>query len=238
MASDENHYPLIPLTFSSDWDFNDNAATLGIQMTLIHNVFIRSLNSIWYHAPLVKKGDEVAFAGYSLSWIKIIHHHHHGEEEIIFPLLQSKFDMSENVEQHAALVKELAAFEDYMKKVFETGEVYDGKKTRQLVEAFGDILVGHLHDEIPTISPERLGQIDKEELDAMVKVHSASVQSQPMTTSFALVLTHHDFKGFPTWPPMPGPILWIIRNVAYWRHYSYWKFSPFARNAEPQKYIV
>ncbi|KDR77177.1 hypothetical protein GALMADRAFT_246427 [Galerina marginata CBS 339.88] len=199
MSSEENRYPLIPVTFSSDWDFNDHAATFGIEMSLIHNVFIRGLNSIWYHAPLVKKADAISFAGYSLTWVILIHDHHHGEEEIVFPFLQAKFNMGDNVEQHAAFLKELNAFEEYMTGVFKNKETYDGEKVRGLVEAFGDTLVNHLHEEIPTIAPERLSQYEKKELDAMIDAHSAHIKSQPLTTAFALVGTHHDFKTFPSW---------------------------------------
>lgn len=148
MASEDHRYPLIPITFSSEWDFSDHVATFGIQMCLIHNVFIRCLNSIWYHAPLVKESDEVAFVGYSLAWIAMIHHHHHGEETIVFPFLQSKLDMSHNVDQHASFLDQLDSFEEYLKQLSTGKEVYNGGKVRELVEAFGDTLVSHLNDEV------------------------------------------------------------------------------------------
>jgi len=151
MSSSDARFPLIPVTVSPDLDFTDHAASFGVEMALIHNVIIRCLNSIHYNAPLVKQGDELGFVGYCLSWSHLLHDHHHGEENIIFPFLQSKFDMNENIEQHEAFTGGLNAFDEYLKSVSARKATYDGEKTRQLVEAFGDTLVTHLHDEVRLI---------------------------------------------------------------------------------------
>ncbi|KAF9530556.1 hypothetical protein CPB83DRAFT_850540 [Crepidotus variabilis] len=238
MASDsKTRYPLIDLPAgAANWDWTDNAATWGIQMALIHNVFIRHLNSIYYHAPLVRKGDEQAFVGYCLAFTELIHDHHNGEETIIFPFLQEKFDMKVNVDQHAKFTTFLEALDVYLAEVQTEKQTYDGNKIRELVEAFGDILVEHLHDEIPTLSPERLSTYDKKDLDSMIAKEMDHIKAGPLTTSFVVVATHHDYSTAPTWPPQPKPVEWIIRNVAYWRHPSYWKFSPFTRQSKPQAY--
>ncbi|KAF8153177.1 hypothetical protein B0H34DRAFT_800413 [Crassisporium funariophilum] len=229
-------FPLIEIS-TVKLDFQDHVTTFSTEMALIHNVFIRGLNCIWEYAPVVKKGDECAFAGYSLTWAGLVHDHHHGEEDIIFPFLQEKFDMGHNVEQHKEFLQDLATFEEYMTGVFQKKLTYDGEKARQLVEAFGDSMVSHLHEEIPTISPERLGEYDKVALDKMIKIHDDHIKSQSMFTAFSLVATHHDFQGVPSWPPMPAPVIWIIRNVGYWRYRSYWKFAPYTRYGKAQKYV-
>ncbi|KAF9530555.1 hypothetical protein CPB83DRAFT_850538 [Crepidotus variabilis] len=237
MTSDpKTRYPLICLPAgAADWDWTNSAATWAIQMTLIHNVFIRHLNSISYHAPLVKTGDEQAFVGYCLAFTEHLHDHHDGEETIIFPFLQEKFDMSVNIEQHAKFNTFLAAFEGYIKNVQSRQDNYDGNKTRGLVEALGDVLVEHLHDEIPTLSPERLATYDKKDLDAVIAKEMTHIKAGSLTT-FVAIATHHDYSTAPTWPPQPKPVGWILRNVIYWRHPSYWKFSPFDRNSQPQTY--
>ncbi|KAF8961816.1 hypothetical protein BDZ97DRAFT_2059884 [Flammula alnicola] len=194
----------------------------SVSMALVHNVFIRGLNSLHYNAPLIKPGDEISFVGYALVWVEAMHNQvRHGG----------------NLAQHEAFLKEVNTFEKYMKEVFNGEKEYAGTKTRALIEAFGDILVQHLHDEIPTLSPERLSQYDKKELDAMADAHFAHVRDQPLAAA-VMIVTHHDFNAVPTWPPMPSPVVWVIRNVVYWRHYSYWQFAPFTRYGEPQKYIV
>lgn len=154
MSSDSKpRFALIDVPTSSDYDWTDNAATFGTQMALIHNVFIRCLNSIYHNAPLVKKDDEASFVGYCLSFTAIIHDHHHGEEEIIFPFLQEKFDMKCNVDQHQKFTAQLEAFEHYLNEVGTGGKPYDGHKARELVEVFGDTLVEHLHDEVSVEFP-------------------------------------------------------------------------------------
>jgi len=58
----------------------------------------------------------------------------------------------------------------------------------------------------------------------------------------------------PLQPPIPKPVKWIVKNIAYWRYwrfvlfpfmsmrwidfffFSYWKFSPFTRNNKPLVY--
>ncbi|KAF8961806.1 hypothetical protein BDZ97DRAFT_1827254 [Flammula alnicola] len=199
----------------------------SIAMALARNVFIRGLNSLHYNAPLIKPGDEISFVGYALVWVEAMHSHHEGEEKIVFPFLQTKFDMGANLAQHEAFLNEVNKFEEHVKEVFNGEAEYDRTKTRALIEAFGDILVQHLHDEIPTLSPERLSQYDKKELEAMVHAHFAHVRAQTLAAAVMFV-THHDFNAVPTW----------AYHNTFLRHTSYWQFAPFTRYGEPQKYIV
>jgi len=148
VTSGKDRFALIPVTYSPDWNFKDHVATFSIEMILIHNIFIRSLNSIYHCAPVVKKEDETAFAGYCLTFAENVRVHHDMEEEIVFPFLQTKFDMGANVEQHAQTTSGIRALEEYMNDVLSNKTAYDGAKVRELVEGFGDDLVEHLHDEV------------------------------------------------------------------------------------------
>ena len=149
-------FPLIPITYSPNWDFSDHVTTFSIEMALIHNVFIRCLNTIYEHAPSIpaSSSDVIPFAGYALAWVSNIHDHHHGEEDIVFPFLQTNFpdDMQKNIEEHKAFREGLDALEGYLKAVYEGKKdaEWDGEKVRTLIDAFGDGLVGHLHDEVST----------------------------------------------------------------------------------------
>ena len=119
-----------------------------MQMALIHNVYIRGLNSIWLNAPLVKPGDVMNFTGYALSCTSAIHHHHRIEETVVFPALQSKLDMAHNLEQHEAFMSALSAFDNYMASVRKKADKYNSSRVRQLLKGFGEKLVEHLHDEV------------------------------------------------------------------------------------------
>ncbi|EDR10585.1 uncharacterized protein LACBIDRAFT_325344 [Laccaria bicolor S238N-H82] len=235
----ENPYPLISLPTVPYLAFvnEDLAAYTSCEMALIHNVFIRSMNSIWRNAPLVKPEDEIAFAGYSLCCLTLIHDHHHGEETILFPFFETKLDMSHNVEQHESFHAGMDAFEQYMNQVFNKKDKYDGEKTRALLKAFADPLVQHLHEEIPTISEERLKLLDQEGLQKVSDEFEEHIKNLPgKLTVFPFVMTHHNFEEAPNWPGIPAPIKWFARNIAPFRHYSYWKFSPYTRAGVPQKY--
>lgn len=171
VSDGENPYPLISLPNAPFLAVvsDDLAAYMAYDMILIHNVFIRAMNSIWRNAPLVKPEDEHAFAGYSLCFLAAVHDHHHGEESIIFPFFQTKLDMAHNREQHEALHAGMDVLEEYMNQVFIGTEKYDGEKTRELLKAFADPLVQHLHDEIPTISEEQLRLLDEDGLQKLSK---------------------------------------------------------------------
>ena len=57
-----------------------------VNMTYIHNVYIRALNSIYSKATVVKPEDVNAFVGYCLTAHQAIHIHHHHEGLSIFIL--------------------------------------------------------------------------------------------------------------------------------------------------------
>ncbi|KIM41577.1 hypothetical protein M413DRAFT_151442 [Hebeloma cylindrosporum] len=220
---------------------SDIQGLFAADMSLIHNVFIRGLNSIWRNAPLVKPNDVGAFAGYSLTCMNAIQQHHHGEETLIFPYLQTKLDMAHNIEQHEGFHAGMDAFEEYMKKVQTNEETFDAEKTRELLKAFADPLVQHLHEEISTLSPGRMKAFDddQEGVKNMYQQLEEHIKTQPgKLTVFPFVMSHHDPKLAPNWPPAPAPILWFSRNIAPWRHRSYWKFSPFTSHGVPQVYTA
>ncbi|KAF5321840.1 hypothetical protein D9619_001863 [Psilocybe cf. subviscida] len=227
-------YPLIDVATATpnNTNFADNVASHSTEMALIHNVFIRSLNSVHQHARQVTT-DAKAFAGYSLILIDMIHMHHLGEETFLFPFLQTKLDMDQNIDQHEAFKGPLTAFEDYMRAVFDGKAKYDGEKVVALVEAFGDTLVEHLHEEIPTISPERLAQFDRTGFDQVVlTMKNWRNKHEPMASIGPFVIFHHDFNAVPNWPRISGIAIFVVKYVLYWRvlkqqHHSYWKFAPF-----------
>ncbi|TFK32639.1 hypothetical protein BDQ12DRAFT_692248 [Crucibulum laeve] len=237
MSPTSDPYSLIPVPPPSPDDQHDNAEALYIDMILIHNVLIVGFNSIAVNAPLVRPGDEYAFAGYSLACTELVHTHHDGEESILFPFLQTKLDMSHNQEQHEAFGSGMAAFETYMRSVQSKTETYNKEKVQKLLNDFADILVQHLHDEISTITPEKLRTVDQAGFAKALKDHEAYAKSHPgLFTIFPFVMVHHDHKATPNWPPIPAPLRWFARNIAGLRHPSYWKFAPYKFNGDVQVY--
>jgi hemerythrin-like domain-containing protein len=147
-ADSTARYPLIEVEIPSSVNFQDHAATFAIEMSLIHNVIIRGLNSLYTKAPCVTETDTVDFAGYALAWIHLVHAHHHGEEAILFPFFKTKFDMDHNVSQHKEFIEPMKAFEDYMIEVQKKQSTFDGQRAREMIESFGEVLLTHLHEEV------------------------------------------------------------------------------------------
>jgi predicted thioredoxin/glutaredoxin len=56
--------------------------------------------------------------------------------------------MAHNLEQHEEFYTGMDTFEDYLKKVQSKQQEYDAEKMRELLKAFADPLVQHLHDEV------------------------------------------------------------------------------------------
>ena len=73
--------------------------------------------------------------------------------------------MMENEEQHRQFQDGLDKLKKYAEEVYSHPETYDGKKIGSLIDEFGDPFVRHLHDEIPTLAPEKLRSIFPDERD-------------------------------------------------------------------------
>lgn len=199
-------YPLIQVEIPANVNFSDHAATFATEMSLIHNVIIRGLNSLYTKAPRVTEVDAIDFAGYALAWTHLLHAHHHGEETILFPFFKTKFDMDHNISQHKEFTEPMKKFEGYMVEVQKKQTTFDGQSAREMIESFGDVLVTHLHEEvssnvctfegmftplqIPTISSERLSQFDQAEFNAVIK--SLSSYSLRSITTQTFLLAHDD----------------------------------------------
>jgi len=230
-------YTLIDVPSGKSVDFNDIPNSFWIDMALMHNVLIRGCNSIYEKAPVVKPGDEIAFAGYCLTAVDMIHIHHRGEEKIFFPHLGKRLDMSENLREHEEFSGPLDAFHQYIKSVFDHQEKYDAEKTRALLRGFADFMSQHLHDEMPTIMPDQLNKFEKSELDVMMAEHGEYAKANgAFFTILPWCVSHHNTLDVPHWPPLPGPLMWLARNFSGFKYSSWWKFSPYDLKGKPRQY--
>ncbi|KAJ8455592.1 hypothetical protein ONZ45_g18897 [Pleurotus djamor] len=233
----ELHYPLIPLPQLDAAARADNRNYMQLEMAIVHNVLLRTLSTVWNYAPLVSPKDQISFARYCLIMVEGIDTHHHNEETIIFPFLATKLSMEDNVEQHKTFQDGMHEFKKYFEGVVARTVKYDGEKAKSLLTAFADPLVQHLRDEIPTLAPEELHKFEKAEFDGMMRALENHLKAQGgLFTVFPLAMCNHDSKEIPNWPPLPAPLRWFIRNIAVWRHASYWKFGSFDKAGRPRVY--
>lgn len=145
---------------------------IASEMTNVHNVLIRGLNSIYLQAPHIQPADEKSFCKYIIGWHGRLHSHHTGEERLFFPAIERlsgvKGIMDGNVEQHRVFhdgVDELKACVEHM---LNGKTKYDGGKIVAIIDGFGSALTRHLADEIPTILS--LKQYGKEKMGPLNKV--------------------------------------------------------------------
>jgi hypothetical protein len=212
---------------------------------------IRALSSIRTQARIPRTDDEKSsFAEYVVIFCDFVHLHHVGvpslppersqiliclqqEEKFFFPECEKRVprSMVENVEQHEAFQQGLESLRKYALEVQKFPTVYDERKVVTLVEAFGDDFVHHLHDEIPSLSPEKMRTIFPDQkdyektLNAMMRwtVSNANkVKGLPWVMAvlstgrlMLKMLAHHEGKTAPWWPDsdIPGVVQFVARNI-------------------------
>ena len=77
----------LPLLSTPSLDPKSHGAVQGaIEMVLIHNCFIRAMNSIYYHAPYVTEPKDIRdYLHFCATFVAVLFHHHDCEERFIFP---------------------------------------------------------------------------------------------------------------------------------------------------------
>jgi len=217
---------------------------LASGMALTHNIIIRTLNAIHQQAPYVSEADVPSFVGFCRTWVDVLSSHHDGEEETCFPAIERLSGepglMNVNVEQHAAFHDNLISFQEYLDACQKDKTKYDGNKTREMLDAFGEPLIQHLHDEIPTLlSLRKYGEDKMKDLPKIFEGEAQQNMSKVgMTGGMMLVFLSHDvtFEDglWQNWPPVPYVMLLAIRHVIYRFHSDWWRFAPVDAYGKPQ----
>lgn len=209
-----------------------NAAT---QMACAHNVMIRALNAIYLQAMHIRSDQEQAFLSFAHMWYKAVEHHHRTEEVYFFPLIEKmaaeKGVMQKDTEQHDAFQPGLKEYKDYIERCLSAQENYSGKELVRILDGFAPILWQHLADEIPSfISLRRYG--DKlEGFHARLATEAKETETElGILAGAVFLMVSHDVdyeNGIHTnFPPIPAPITWGLRNLAWWAHRDWWAFAP------------
>lgn len=128
-----------------------NVAT---EMTLAHNVLIRSLNAMYLQCAYISAPTDIAdFLTFCKAFYLALHHHHWGEEQFFFPAVEAYTKvpgiMEANVNDHQAFDAGLEKFHDYVTTV--KAEEYDAVKFKALLDGFSVVLERHLRAEIGTL---------------------------------------------------------------------------------------
>lgn len=128
-------------------------------MTILHNCFLRGINSIYLQCGNVAtKGstkDKLDLANFAYQWAEWVDEHHRFEEEDLFPRINELAGvpgiMDGNVNEHAQFHDGLIKFEEYLNKVKEEKEELSAETMKSIIESFMPALQSHLESEIDTL---------------------------------------------------------------------------------------
>jgi hypothetical protein len=204
-------------------------------MGVVHNFFLRGLNSIYLQAPYVHPADYADFVAYASCFYPSVFHHHDGEETRVFPQIEALVGqpgvMDINVEQHKVFHDGMENMRDYLSSLAGKESEFDGKKLVAIIDSFGPALHEHLVAEVQFIDDlRRFG----DRLTGIAKIMDAegekAVGGMPKTTQLAFCFLNHDidyedgrWAGFPE--AAPKLIVWAIKNVFTCWHAKWWKFA-------------
>lgn len=156
------------------------------EMTHVHNVIIRGVNSIYLQAPNVRNPSDIKdFLHFVTLWGDFVDRHHETEEESIFPDLETftgeKGLMQHSVDQHQAFHSGLQKLKDYASST--APEDYSSDKLKSIIDGFGPTLQEHLVEEIDALLA--LKKYDSDELIKVWKVSEVKARAKTRSTGAA-----------------------------------------------------
>lgn len=128
-------------------------------MALVHNTFIRALNSIYMHAPLIASTNKSLVQDlltYCQCWVALVDLHHQTEEKFFFSALEKRIPaakgiLATNVHQHGEFHDSLAKFEKYVQSALDGDDSYSSERLLRLIDGFSEPLMKHFNEEIPSL---------------------------------------------------------------------------------------
>lgn len=175
-------------------------------MALVHNTFIRALNSIYLHAPLILPSNTHLardLLTYCQCWVALVALHHQTEEKFLFSAFETRVSgavgiLAANVHQHEEFHDGLAAFEKYVESALAVKEAYDSARLLGLIDGFSESLMRHFSDEIETLMRMReAGKVEEvmkihEEFEVIVRRDIDAVGFVFSSSTFQSRLVHID----------------------------------------------
>ncbi|KAG9073810.1 hypothetical protein FS749_014666 [Ceratobasidium sp. UAMH 11750] len=220
-------YPLIP-TPPGDWK-NNLYELHAIRMAALHNTFIRTLNSIIYHAPNITSEEVPSFMKYCNSLVAMMHEHHATEEEVVFPVFEEKLGkgaMDANVTQHQDFMPKFDEWAEHCKNILAKKAEFKPAEFTKLMRESTDVLAVHLVDEIPTMEASRLRpHFTEAELQALEVKIVKKVQELVSPWDLPLMLVNGDASYNSWFPEIPGPVIFVARHILMRLSGDMWKYG-------------
>ncbi|KKY26757.1 putative hemerythrin hhe cation binding domain-containing protein [Diplodia seriata] len=218
-------------------------------MALLHNAILRGFNTVYLQAPHIKDADKADFVGYSLAWFRFVKSHHDDEEAELFPkvegVLNEKGIWEETHKEHESFLEGLGAYNTYLTSLSSPAD-FDGKELVRIMDTFREPFNDHFHSEIKTIatfadlpSAPAPDSPEAENASATFKAWGKKTLTKAGMTDvvpFCLLNLDRTYEEgmWATWPPMPGPIRWMMVNVFGSWNWGWWRFSSCDASGNPQ----
>jgi hemerythrin-like domain-containing protein len=239
-SSNDIRQPFPLLATRPEWKSDNHAEYCAIQMTLVHNLFIRAINSIYYHAPYVKEPQDINdFLKFCQTFASVMALHHETEETVIFPLwveMTQKDDfMKENVDEHHAFHDGLVKLEGYSTNTAAADYRYEDLYT--ILDGFAPLLVSHLSSEIDTLLTLRDYPAEKvleawKAGEKAVGDHASNYEQIP----FALGCHDATYEGG---QHLFIPFPWFVKLMLHWwygkKYAGAWRFCPSDLYSTPKR---
>ncbi|CAD6584880.1 MAG: hypothetical protein ASARMPRED_001942 [Alectoria sarmentosa] len=188
-------------------------------MAIVHNVFIRSYNSIYQQAPHLQPADYADFVGYCLAWHEMLQGHHESEEAVLFPGIEEltgvKGIMDGEKAEHAALYDGLSSLATYLRTCRAQPSTFDASTLLSIMDTFAPALVTHLANEPPALASLSTYAFDIKALSEKTAQHSMARTSSSNLLPMLWYNLDVEFEGgkWKNFPPVPTPMRWnmIIR---------------------------
>ncbi|EJP69674.1 hemerythrin HHE cation binding domain-containing protein [Beauveria bassiana ARSEF 2860] len=221
-------------------------------MALVHNALIRGFNSIYQQAPYIDEQLSHDFIQYSLTWASFVTSHHHDEEDNLFgkvsDLLDDKTVWAETHKEHEAFIDGVVQFQTYLKDLStSSSKLLSADELLRIMDSFRAPLGDHLHSEVQTIAalaahPQAPAEGSEEAAAAALVFKTWGKKTVTKAglldvVPFFFLNLDRTFEGgrWAHWPPMPGPIRWILTNVVGTYYGNWWRFASCGADGSPRE---
>ncbi|PVI03114.1 hypothetical protein DM02DRAFT_612477 [Periconia macrospinosa] len=202
-------------------------------MTLVHNVIIRGLNSIYLQAPHVSKQDRADFISYATCWYEFTSNHFRNEAESIIPTVEAKCGekgvLDQDLKEHEVFADGFNEYKNYLATVASTPADFDGKKLVSVIDSFAPEMMKHLRKQIPRmLELARFG--DKIPMLEIIETEgNRSTQNLSKAGGMIFFLRNLDLGYedglWKDWPPIPSAARWGVLKTLGKFHSRWWVYA-------------
>ncbi|CAE6428268.1 unnamed protein product [Rhizoctonia solani] len=206
-------YSLFP-TPTGDWS-RDVFALQSIRMAAIYNIIIRSLNSIIYHARGISPADVPAFMKYCRNLATLVRYHAMIEDSIFLFLEMNLPREQGHLIPHAMDLEGLDSWTRLCSSIRGGDAEYHAVRVLSLLKQFADPMIAHM------------------EATMVVALLKKYITAGMLETA-PLLMLNADCTHNPWFPPVPGPVILVLRHIVIPLNSNTWKFSQCDTSMRPK----